>query len=138
MQLYAQRERRPAAIRLTAMVDVVFLLIIFFMTVSQLNRDILEEIPLPVAREGRLIRDRDGRVVLNVMRDGRVVMATKELSLARLTELLHRDVATRGADEIVCVLRVHRRAAFDPVRRVMGALAEAGVWRVTYSVVEQD
>ncbi len=138
MNITPRYERRSVQVKLTAMIDVVFLLIIFFMTVSQIDKDMKEQLPLPVAEHGHDVLDREGRFIINMEKDGSIIIAKSKRSYGDLQTILRQQVATRGADEIICVLRIHQFAAFSSVQEVLGTLAKSGVWQIRFSVVEEQ
>ena len=43
-----------------------------------------EDLPLPEAEQGRLVQDRQGRIILNVARDGQVIAAGEHLQIGAL------------------------------------------------------
>lgn len=138
MIILPQYRRRSVQVKLTAMIDVVFLLIIFFMTVSQIDKDLREEIPLPLAEHGQEISDRDGRIVINVMEDGSLRIARRTRELSAVQEMLRQRVASDGGDEVICVLRIHKLVAFKTLQKLLGSLANAGVWQIRFSVIEDE
>ena len=139
MNLTPRYQRRSAQVKLTAMIDVVFLLIIFFMTVSQIDREVREELPLPNALFGQEVLDQEGRLVINVNKDGGVIVAKKARELSALQELLEQQLSVRGgSDELVCVLRIHQQTPFPEVQSLLGCLARSGVWQIRFSVVEES
>ena len=137
MNINPRYQRRSVRVKLTAMIDVVFLLIIFFMTVSQIDQDQREDMPLAIADTGQEIIDRDGRFIVNVHADGGIIVAKQELATDAFKQLMQQQVQQRGADAITCVLRIHQQTAFTHIQDVLGALAHSGIWQIRFSVVEE-
>ena len=135
MQLLRDRPKPQVTLRLTAMIDIVFLLVIFFMTVSQLDREAKEELPLAEASAAEAADPDEGRLILNLRRDGSLAAGGIDLDSAALADLLAAAIAREGKDRLRCVLRVDRDAPFAAVRGLLGHLATAGVWRLSYSVI---
>ena len=123
---------------LTPMIDCIFLLIIFFMTTSRMSNDVLFEMPLSIADQGKDIQAQSGRVLVNVDADGQVIILKEKVSDATLLSMLRATLKEQGPDQIKCVVRVHKNTALKNVQRVLGVLAEAGVWRIAYAVQERE
>ena len=81
MNLNKHDARTEMEMNMTPMIDVVFLLIIFFMIITDLTQQDLEEIRLPVAQNA--IPDKPDpkvvRPVINVMADGRMIVRKQEI-----------------------------------------------------------
>jgi biopolymer transport protein ExbD len=81
MNLNKHDARTEMEMNMTPMIDVVFLLIIFFMIITDLTQQDLEEIRLPVAQNA--IPDKPDpkvvRPVINVMADGRMIVRKHEI-----------------------------------------------------------
>ena len=137
MNIHPRYQRRSVRVKLTAMIDVVFLLIIFFMTVSQIDRELREEMPLAESDAGQEITDREGRVIVNVDEDGALIMAKKPLALNDFQQLMQAQVQQRGAEQVTCVLRIHQQTPFTKLQDVLGTLAKTGIWQIRFSVVEE-
>ncbi|HEX9792451.1 MAG TPA: biopolymer transporter ExbD [Planctomycetota bacterium] len=66
-------------IDMTPMIDMVFLMIIFFIIVNDLSQQELEELKLPVAITAVHDDPPDGRPILNVLEDGTIIWKKKTL-----------------------------------------------------------
>jgi biopolymer transport protein ExbD len=64
---------------LTPMIDMVFLLIIFFILVNDMSQQELEDLKLPVALEAGHDDPPKGRPILNVLPDGSVIWKKQDL-----------------------------------------------------------
>ncbi len=127
--------RGKVGFNMTPMIDVVFLLIIFFLVSSHLaqqeNRMLL---PLPTAASGtQAVDDRTPRIVINVLRDGRLLLVGKRLEPAELLERLKFEVNRLGKD-LEIRIRSDRTVPYRFVEPIMLAAARAGVWNVTFAV----
>ena len=115
------------------MIDVVFLLIIFFMVAtkfSELERNIeltLPEVAAPVALTAPP-RDR----VVNVFADGRLALDDERLSLADLTVRL--TEARREYPNIGVVIRGDANCPFQHVASALGACQQADIPQLAVSV----
>ena len=78
---------------MTPMIDVVFQLIIFFMTVSQQSHLVATELELP--RMAGAIDQAPATLTINITHDGRIIVSGEPIGLARLDESIHREIADR-------------------------------------------
>ena len=136
--------RRSLGFNMTPMIDVVFLLIIFFLVSSHLVRQDtqveLEEVSLPQAHSGqRAEQDQIRRVVVNVLPDqesgGRIIVGGRPMPSRELGELI--AYGKRAGHHLEVRIRSDRQVPYRVVEPVMIACARAGVWRVTFAVVEK-
>ncbi len=126
---------RPMQVNMTSMVDIVFLLIIFFVLVSQfISADnILVELPEPDKSLAKAVELPD-RVVLNCRNAGtpggkaRVQYLLGPISIETTAELEQRLRAVKEArPEVQVLLRADRNVTYDGVRAAMQAIAKAGI-----------
>lgn len=133
-----QRGAAGVEANMTPMIDVVFLLIIFFMLVSQIQRARLVELELPeIQNAAATAPPRDAVLVINVVPTGTDTpsyrLGTLEFSGDRagrsaLTRQLVRE-RERTADPVVLV-RADRTEPYERVHPVLQAVSEAGLTRV--------
>ena len=135
------RYLRPGEVgfNMTPMIDVVFLLIIFFLVSSHLaKQEVHLELPLPTADSGQSAPDDEtARVTINVLADGRLLLAGKPVAPGDLQGRLSQQRAAAGSDLEVRI-RSDRAAAYQRVEPILLAAARAGVWNVTFSVYREE
>jgi biopolymer transport protein ExbD len=124
---------------MTPMIDVVFLLIIFFLVSSHLAKQEAQmELPLPVAESGATPDDvRTQRITVNVLRDGSLLLAGRTIHRDALAERLAQAAADRGQDLEVRI-RSDRNVAYRHVEPILLACARSGVWNVTFAVYRPE
>lgn len=127
-------------INMAPMIDMVFLLLIFFMVASHLTA--LERVPvlLPVADEAKVpeeARDRQIITILSMDDTGeraKIFMNLQEVNLEQFTAAIGKQFE---ADENLRVyLRADRRVKHKHVKAVMGACADAGVVDIIFGTFE--
>lgn len=114
------------------MVDVVFLLLIFFLVTWNFARYETElDVVVPTAREGKESRRVVGEVILNVKEDGSIVMNRRvmppdelQAALARISELY--------PDQAV-VLRGHESVDYKHIVEVLDICRAANIWNVAFA-----
>jgi len=125
----------PPAVNLTPMIDVVFLLIIFFLVGTkfyELEREI--SVRLPETSDARPLTKPPQEVVINVARDGEITVNQEVMSVATLVELL-RAARARYPDQAVLV-RGDRDSRHQMVVDVLGACVRAGIHRMSVATLE--
>src|SRR5690606_27652303 len=80
-----RKNREAEDFQMAPMIDMVFLLLVFFMCVSSLaSADKSVEIDLPESRESKVPEDLAGRGIVSVKADGTVFMGAREVSREEL------------------------------------------------------
>lgn len=136
---FSGRDRRRAkapALALTSMLDVIFLLLCFFVTASVFSQWESEiSISLPAASTSETPSRLPGEVILNVARDGSVTVNARKLTLNDLGERL-RKVADFYPGQPV-VIRADRETSYDSLVKVIDTCRNAGVWNFSLATVEE-
>jgi biopolymer transport protein ExbD len=137
--LYKPRKQVNVAISIAPLVDVVFLLIIFCMTVTQFGKLEAEPVTLPEATTGEsLTRSVERRLIVNVTREGELVVARHAYTLTALETLLVQRLESVPAAQLTVLLRGDRDADWGSVRAVMRLCAASGVGNVRVAVLGPD
>jgi len=125
---------RAVGFRMTAMIDMAFLLITFFVMSLRLGQQGEELVELPRADQAQPTAEREVEfVTINVTAEGRYVLGGVERSAVEVTRYL--DERRRGAKRIELVIRGDRRSPFEAVQRLMRLAGEAGVARVSLAAL---
>ena len=127
--------RAELVLELTPMIDVVFLLLIFFMlatTFADPEREI--DLDLPEAASS-LVKDVDREeLIINVSSDGSVSLGSQQLtSDALLSELVQ---AARVNPERSVTIRGDRGARHEAIVAVMDACGQAGLRNLAVGTIE--
>jgi biopolymer transport protein ExbD len=124
---------------MTPMIDVVFLLIIFFLVSSHLARqEVQMPLPLPTASSGeRPVETAVRRVTINVLSDGRLMFAGKPVEVEQLPERLAVARSEAGAD-LEIRIRSDRTVAYQHVEPILLACARTGIWNVAFAVYRPE
>jgi len=131
-----ERTGRQVAFNMTPMIDVVFLLIIFFMIVSQVVSSEAELVQLPQPSKSQAGEFRGPRkLTISLVGDGQGGVARRKVgpSLARgqaelASMLMETHRAAQARDErLHVVLRADRSIEFRHVREVISMISDAGL-----------
>lgn len=123
---------------MTPMIDVVFLLIIFFLVSSHLAKQEAQlELPLPEAATGEEpVEAGTPRLTVNLLADGSLTLAGRRVELAELPQRIAERRAREGEDLEVRI-RSDRNVPYAAVEPVMLACVRSGVWNVTFAVYQE-
>lgn len=139
MRLPTRLRRGDTGINMTPLIDVVFLLIIFFLVSSHLaQQEAHLPLPLPTAATGEDDWQLDRpRLTINVRGDGQLVAAGQPIDVGRLGGLLReRQEAAKGPLEVR--IRSDRGVAYRLVEPVLKAASQAGIWNITFAVYRPE
>lgn len=134
------RPRRPqeTRINLTSLIDVILLLIIFFMVSTTFVEEAELSISLPAASEMPSVRPADALEVL-VTADGRYHVDGRELVNTRADTLERALEQLAGSDrERPLTIRADARAAHQDVVTVMDVAGRMGFSRINIVTVNRD
>jgi len=127
-------------INMAPMIDMVFLLLIFFMVASHLTKLDRTPVELPVADKSTVqesARDRQMITIRSIDQTGGevdVLMNLKPVDVASITPYIKKMLAENSNAEVY--LRADRYAKHKHVKEVMAACAEGGVSTVIFATFE--
>ena len=114
MKFVTARERnRSLHIEITPMIDVVFLLIIFFMTTAQFARMTRAELALPIEPGEQERAPEEAGLVINLTRAGEIIVSDQTLDLAELEQLVRQEIqlhSDRPARQLKLLIRADKNA----------------------------
>ncbi len=137
MRLRKSYRRPTCELAVAPLIDVVFLLIIFFMTVSQMTRVGGEPVQLPEARMHELNEEMPaGIIVITVQRNGQMTVEGESQTLDTLGQML--SAATRGkpVNSVPVLIRADAYSLWDQVGQVMRICAANQLTKVRVAVTE--
>mgnify|MGYP002641618815 CR=1 FL=1 len=121
---------------IASLIDVVFLLIIFFVVTAAVEKDVVDEtIKLAQAKNVPAVERKDPRTVtINLQKSGSINIALQTMSLRQLQTILTATRATSGSS-VPVVIRSDTETYYSEVDKVMKAIGETGLYRVKLSAV---
>ena len=136
MRLRRGRRVFKDELSIAPLIDVVFLLIIFFMTVAQIARVEVETLELPEGvRSERPRQKLPDRLIVNVHGDGRIVIDGRVHTVGEVEATLDRQLAGRRPDDLSILLRGDRAMRWEAARNVLRTCKARGVVRLRLAVV---
>ena len=124
---------------LTAMIDVVFQLIIFFVcTVSLQDAVVDTRIRLAMAPSGRPVEKKDPReVYVDVAPNGDIRVLRTPLSRSELAQMLKKMVQDNRGVPIPVIIRGDEGTRHIAIQQVMDACAYAGIWKIKFAALKE-
>ena len=127
MKFKSNSRSRAPQLALTSMLDVIFLLLCFFVTASVFSQWENEiSIKLPSAETSDEPDRLPGEIVLNVAKDGSVVVNGKLLALGDLQDRLARVAKAFPGQPVI--IRADKELAYDRLVKVIDTCRAADVW----------
>lgn len=118
--------------QIAPMVDIVFLLLIFFLVTWNFSRSETElDVKVPKAREGKETRRAVGEVIINVKTNGTVVMNRRQMGTTELQDTLQK-IASLYPDQAV-ILRGDENTDYRHVVEVLDICRRANIWNVAFA-----
>jgi len=141
MHIPSHRTASRVRINMTPMIDVVFLLIIFFLVSSHLaKQEVQAEVNLPTAESSvEPVETGATRITVNIVPESGthvVRLGSSAVNPLDLERRLGHEVATGRPIEVR--LRADRTVPYEVIEPVMIACAKAGVWNVTFAVMPRE
>ena len=124
---FARPKTRAPQLALTSMLDVIFLLLCFFVTVSVFSQWESEiSIQLPKAGTAEEPDRLPGEIILNLARDGKVTVNGQTLSLEDLRVRLQRVSKYYPGQPVI--IRADRQTAYEQLIGVVDVCRSADIW----------
>ncbi len=137
MNFRSKLNQETPGFQLAPMIDVIFLLLCFFMT-SQLFAQWETDVPLvlPTARTGQTPRRMPGEITLNLTREGTVIVNSVRRTDEELLQMLRRLVAMFPGQPVV--IRADKATAYEHVMRVLDLCRQADVWNISFAALPPE
>ena len=133
---FQNKEPESAAFPLAPMIDVVFLLLIFFIATMQFSQSERElNVSVPVAEEGADARQTVGEIIVNVKEDGEVVVDNAVMTQAQLFEKLKRIAAVHQNQAIR--IRGDGLVEYQKIVEVIDVCQKAGIPNISFATQVQ-
>jgi biopolymer transport protein ExbD len=122
----------PAGFQLAPMIDIVFLLLIFFIVTWQFSRSEMDlKVSVPTSTEGRDNRRSLREIIINVRDDGSMIvdgqLLTEEEVLSKLAIIVRLD------ENQPVRLRGDAGASWQTMVEVIDIVERAGIWNISFA-----
>jgi biopolymer transport protein ExbD len=134
MRLPAKQNRTPVGANMTPMIDVVFLLIIFFLVSSHLARQETQiPLSLPLARTGTQDDPEVAPLTIHVDSQSRLFLGTRNIDPNQLREIL-RDYLALSQTQPRLRIRTDRKVPYETIEPILKQAAISGIPDVRVAV----
>ena len=128
---------RAPALQMTSLMDVVFLLLCFFVTTSVFSQWEAEvAIKLPTAKSATIPSRMPGEIILNLTASGAVRVNGQELSLGDVTTRLARIAKLYPGQPVV--IRADKAVPYETLMGLIDACRAADVWNFSLATQDQE
>jgi len=125
------------SIQIAPLIDIVFITLIFFMTLSvfyQLENEV--SINIPKAQQSKEMERTPGEIVMNIDREGLVTINQKRFSEGELQAMLKR-LSSLYPNQAV-IIRADAKTHHEDVIRVLDACAGASIWNIAFATTKEE
>jgi len=122
----------PVGFQMTPMIDVVFLLLCFFVAsqvFSQWEAEI--DITLPTARTSEVPQRLPGEIIVNIIKSGDTIVNGRTLDEPALAGMLKRLSELFPGQPVL--LRADKATAYEHVIRVLDLCRQADIWNISFA-----
>ncbi len=128
--IHIESQRERLQLNMAPMVDMIFLLVIFFLTTTSFtDKEREQDVLLPANRTpGSLSRNADNHLIVNVLAEGGVRVYGDDVDRTELAAII-RERRERARRPLKVQVRADRRAAYGHVALALESIERGGVAR---------
>ncbi len=128
-------QRDDAAVDMAPMIDLVFLLLIFFMVASVVTELEKVEVKIPTSKYGKVPEDTKGRMMLSVDANNQVYAGTLPVTTEELKAMINVELELNPDTRIL--IRADRNVEYKTCKDIMIACGEVGATDLIYATFEE-
>jgi biopolymer transport protein ExbD len=129
---FSSRQPEPAGMQLAPMIDIVFLLLIFFIVTWQFSRSETElNVSVPTAEEGSELNRPKGEIIINVLADNAIRVEGVTVDLNQLQDKL--AAIARQFENQPVRIRGDGKVAYQRIVEVIDTCQKAGIWNISFA-----
>jgi len=144
MRFVREEPQQDIGVDMTPLIDVTFLLLIFFMIISVFNQmERAAKVDLPAVVQAVIQKDvAEQRMVVNIERDGSIVLFGQPVTMAGFKEQLRRlGPALRQLGEKAgkspLIIRADKQCPFEHIKAVLATLYEENITKIMFAGYER-
>jgi biopolymer transport protein ExbD len=118
-------QKEEAKFEMAPMIDMVFLLLVFFMMASQMAQIQNIKMEIPEATKSVVPKERPNRWIVNITKDGHIFEGERPIELSELSSRVKKQIEINPETKIY--LRADKATKHKDVKKVMTEMAKAGV-----------
>ena len=125
------------AFQFTAMIDVVFLLLCFFITTSVFSQWEMEvDVVLPTAQSAKMPDRLPGEVIINLSRDGRISVNQQTLTREDLADRLRRLAQFFPGQSVV--IRADKHTSYEQLVGIIDLCRLSDIWNISFATAADE
>jgi|TARA_B110000037_G_scaffold42139_1_gene52041 biopolymer transport protein ExbD len=129
---FSSRQPETATMQLAPMIDIVFLLLIFFIVTWQFTKSETElSVSVPTAQEGAEPERQMSEIVINILGDGKIRIEGTTVDLEQLLVKLA-PIATAFENQPVRI-RGDGGVEYQRIVEVIDTCQKAGIWNISFA-----
>jgi biopolymer transport protein ExbD len=129
---FSSRKPEPSRLQLTAMIDILLLLLIFFIVSHQYTNSETElSVSVPTAKEGADPSRQKGEIYINILSDGSIKVEGNVVDLPALLEKLS-SIAMQYENQPVRI-RGDGGVPYQRIVEVIDTCQKAGIWNISFA-----
>jgi biopolymer transport protein ExbD len=137
MNFRKNKRSQAPAVQMASLMDVVFLLLCFFVTSSVFSQWETEvAITLPTAKSATIPGRMPGEIILNLNADGKVSVNGQTLSLEDVTARLSRVAENFPGQPVV--IRADKTSSYETLMSLIDACRSANVWNFSLATEDEE
>lgn len=134
---FQSRQPESANMQLAPMIDIVFLLLIFFIVTWQFTRSETElSVSVPTAQEGAEPERQRGEIVINILSDNTIRVEGTTVDLGQLLDKLAK-IAGQFENQPVRI-RGDGAVAYQRIVEVIDTCQKAGIWNISFATQKPE
>jgi biopolymer transport protein ExbD len=135
MKKLRRRHQDPEDFQMAPMIDMVFLLLVFFMTVASVAKSQRQiELELPESEESIVPEDASGRGILSVDAAGAYFIGDQPHTLESIQSAIRMRIQSDPTTQVQ--VRADQATKYAAVQRLLKAAAEAGAYEIIYATYQ--
>ena len=123
-------------IQMTSLIDILFINLSFFMALFlHFNFESELNIAVPQAQTSTEAKISPEEVVINILKDGTVVVNRKKVTLDQLASLLKKTADLYPSQPVV--LRADQKTYHEHVVRILDTCAKSKIWNISFATTRE-
>lgn len=137
MRIRRTFEEEPEPIQMAPLIDIVFLTLVFFMATTVYG--VLEsevDITLPTAETSKTMTRSQGEIIINIKKDGSIVINNRPVSLSELQDVLVR--VSQYFPGSAVIIRGDKEAMLGNAIQVLDCCRKAGIQNISFATIRES
>lgn len=135
---FRKRQTPLPQFQMTAMMDIIFLLLCFFVTSTVFSQwEYTTDIQLPSGTAGKIAATVSSEIKLNIKNDGQVEVFGKAYTGKALEDLLKQLAEAVGPNDVV-IIRADKATLYEDFMKVVDLCKRVGIHNLSLSTAESE